>query len=88
MVSDCEENVGQLPSLSLIPQFSTTISAAKLDDNSFSTLFCIDSPNIEICGCLVVFDDRPWGQNVEDLFREERGNDLQRVLGGCLTVKI
>ena len=46
------------------------------------------SLNIEICGCLVVFDDRPWGQNVEDLFREERGNDLQRVLGGCLTVKI
>ena len=44
VVSDCEEIVGQLPSLSLIPQFSTTISAAKLVDNSFSTFSCNDSP--------------------------------------------
>jgi len=43
-VSDCEEIVGLLPSLSLIPQFSTTISEAKLADNSFSTFSCIDSP--------------------------------------------
>ena len=42
-VSDCEENVGQLPSLSLIPQFSTTISEAKLADSSFITFSCIDS---------------------------------------------
>ena len=41
-VSDCEELVGQLPSLLLLPQFSTTISAAKLADNSFSTFSCID----------------------------------------------
>ena len=41
---DCEEIVGQLPSLSLIPQFSTTISEAKLVDSSFSTFFCTDSP--------------------------------------------
>jgi len=43
-MSDCEEIVGLLPSLSLIPQFSTTISVAKLADNSFSTFSCIDSP--------------------------------------------
>ena len=43
-VSDCEEIVGQLPSLSLILQFSTTIIAAKLVDRSFSTSSCIDSP--------------------------------------------
>ena len=41
-VSDCEEIVGQLPSLIL--QFSTTIIAAKLVDSSFSTFSCIDSP--------------------------------------------
>jgi len=34
-MSDCEEIVGQLPSLSLILQFSTTIIAAKLVDRSF-----------------------------------------------------
>ena len=34
----------RLPSLSLIPQFSTTISEAKLTDNSFRTFSCIDSP--------------------------------------------
>ena len=38
----CEEIVGQLPSPLLIPQFSTTISDAKLVDNSFSTFSCID----------------------------------------------
>ena len=43
-LSDCEEIVGQLPSPSLILQFSTTISAAKLADNSFRTFSCIDSP--------------------------------------------
>ena len=43
-VPDCEENVGKLPSLSLIPQFSTTISEAKLADSSLSTFSCIDSP--------------------------------------------
>ena len=43
MVFDWEENVGQLPSLSLIPQFSTTISEAKLADSSFSAFSCIDS---------------------------------------------
>ena len=49
-VSDCEENAGQSPSLSLIPQFSTTIRAAKLVDNAFSTFSCIDStiPNPDI----------------------------------------
>jgi hypothetical protein len=43
-VSDCEEIVGQLPLLLLLPQFSTTISEAKLADSSLSTLSCIDSP--------------------------------------------
>jgi hypothetical protein len=42
-VFDWEENVGQSPSLSLIPQFSTTISEAKFADNAFSTFSCIDS---------------------------------------------
>ena len=37
-------SVGQLPLQLLIPQFSTTISAAKLVDNSFSTFSCNDSP--------------------------------------------
>ena len=43
-VSDCEEIVGLLSSLSLILQFSTTISEAKLADNSFSTFSCTESP--------------------------------------------
>ena len=43
-LSECEENVGQLPSILLLPQFSTTISAAKLVDSSFSAFSCIDSP--------------------------------------------
>ena len=42
-VFEWEENVGKLPSLSLIPQFSTTISEAKLAKSSFSTFSCIDS---------------------------------------------
>jgi len=33
-LSDCEENVGQLPLQLLIPQFSTTISETKLADNA------------------------------------------------------
>jgi len=47
-VFDWVEDVGQFPSLSLIPQFSTTISEAKLADSSFGTFSCIDSLNLKL----------------------------------------
>ena len=44
MVSDCEELVGLSNQPASSSQFSTTISAAKLVDSSFSTFSCTESP--------------------------------------------
>ena len=43
-VSDCEEIVGLSNQPASSSQFSTTISAAKLVDSSFSTFSCTESP--------------------------------------------